>query len=210
MRSILLVLFFQAYLAFGTDCKSVKFDQEYEFSDIVFFGRVIEVTDSLYRIKVLENYKKEISDTLVGKVIDGQQVPNKGSYWLIYGFYDGNIFYTSECSGSKSVERPFGFHDFSFPLPAPKSLQNNRQLQDIFWDLQKNKSLNEFYFEISSLRELSRKREVAVLTRQVLELQDQNSQLIGLVYNLQYWVIGLGIIVIFGFAIMIYKGVSKS
>jgi len=185
------MLILNAQISFGIDCNKISKDEDYENSDIVFFGRVIEVYDTSYRIRVLEIFKGNIADTLIGTTRDSI-VPKIGSHWLIYGMtYDSKIFGVLPCGGSKCQEWPLGLTDVSFPLPPPKILQDSKPLVELYSQIQFDKSLNEFYFEIESLREKVRKSELKIIRDTLSELQKNNADVSATVERLYLMIIVL-------------------
>ena len=197
-KLLLITLILECQISFGWDCNSISQDEDFEFSDLVFFGRVIDVNDTSYRIKVLESYKGDAADTLVGLLRDFTPLPEKGSLWLIYGKGDRTTFIVPMCSGSKSLDKPFGLHDASFPMPPPRGLWQNESFLAIFDALQKEKSLNEFYFEIASLREKVKKSDIDGLTEKLDQLTTRDLQQQGeirLMRNMNFGLMG-GIILL--------------
>jgi hypothetical protein len=171
-RIFLTVLVLITQICFGIDCNRISKDEEYESSDIVFFGRVLDVNDTSYRIKVLESFKGSVPDTLIGVITEHNLIPREGTHWLIYAMTDDfKIFGIPPCNGSKSQERPFGLNDISFPEPPRQTLRNNPALVEVYDHVQRNRSQNEFFFEIESLREKVRKSELKSLKVALRELK---------------------------------------
>lgn len=151
---MLVLLLLKSGIISADDCKKISKEDIYNYADIIFLGHVFEVGDSTYRINVMEWYKgKFLEDTLTGMITQRVMTPKTGSIWLIFGkTQPGDKFLADVCSGSKSLSSPHGTHDITFPeVPPPDVFKNPSQLflaKQIVLD----KALNEFYFDVASLR----------------------------------------------------------
>lgn len=149
------MIFLKSGIAFADECKKISKEETYNFSDIVFLGHVFEVGDSTYRIKVIELFKgkQTLNDTLVGIISRDVITPGVGSIWLIYAQgLDDNRFIADVCSGSKSMNWPHGTNDITFPTPPPSEVYKNPSQLFLLKQIIIDKALNEFYYDVASLR----------------------------------------------------------
>jgi hypothetical protein len=147
---------------YGNDCSFLSKYELHNNSDVIFTGYVIESNNFEYKIWVQEVFKGSLTDTLVGIVDQNYLHPKKGTTWLVYasGLEDGEVFIDA-CSGSKSFQRPYGYHDVSGFIPAPKEVYSSPISTFLMEQIQNARSLNELYFEIISLREINSKKQVS-------------------------------------------------
>lgn len=154
MKKLLLIMFFfKAGISFADDCKKISKEEAFNFSDLIFLGHVFEVSDSTYKIKVIESFKGYPQDTLVGVISRNVIPPIVGSIWLIYGQnLNDNRFLADVCSGSKSINWPHGTHDITFPTPPPPEVFKNPSQLFLLKQIIADKALNEFYYDVATLR----------------------------------------------------------
>ena len=180
IRRLLVILLLTFPISiYGHDCGKLTKDGIYEQADVIFFGRVININDTSFQIKVLENFKGDIKigDTLTGLIRDYIRPHEKETYWLIYAnSSDFKVFLEAMCSGSKSLDIPFGLQDETFPSPPIKEINDNKAFSSIMYEIIKDKSLNEFYFEIGSLRERVKREEIRRITQNLKELTIENQK----------------------------------
>ena len=144
---------------------------------MVFIGYIFESNDRNYKIYVDEIFKGYPPDTLIGVVDEDFIHPQKGTTWLFYinGFGDGNV-YVNICSGSKSFEFPYGFHDVSRLVPPSKEFAKSSIDLTYLELLQSIKSTNEMYYEINSLRSLKSKEEISKMLKDIENLKNEKSR----------------------------------
>src|SRR5690606_33512546 len=121
MKAIFLGVFlFKVGVIFADDCKSLSKEEVFDYADIIFLGHVFDVGDSSYRVKITEWFKGSPRDTLTGVITQDVTPPEIGSIWLIFGqSLTGNSFLADVCSGSKSLDLPYGSHDITIPIIPP-------------------------------------------------------------------------------------------
>ena len=158
---------------YGNDCSFLSKYELYSNSDVIFTGYVIESNNIEYKIWVQEVFKGRLTDTLVGIVDKNYLHPKKGTTWLVYasGLEDGEVS-IDPCSGSKSFERPYGYHDVSGIIPAPKEMYSSPTSMFLMEQIQNAKSLNELYFEIIGLREMNSKKQISEGVLPIDEIKD--------------------------------------
>lgn len=173
----LVFLMFLSNGCLGNDCSKQSKYELYSNSDLVFIGYVIESNETIYKVLVEEIFKGSASDTLVGIVDKNYDHPLKGSNWLFYisGFDNENI-YIDLCSGSKSFEFPYGFHDISKLVPPSKEFSSSSMDLTYLELLQSIKSSNEMYYEISTLRSLKSSDNVSKLLNEIEFLKNEKPQ----------------------------------
>lgn len=161
----------------GNDCSKQSKSEIYSDSDLVFIGYVIESNDINYKVLVEEIFKGSPSDTLIGIVDKNFVHPQKGSNWLFYisGFNNENIYFDF-CSGSKSFEFPYGFHDISRLIPPSKEFASSPKDLTYLELLQSIRSSNEMYYEINTLRSLKSKEDITKLLKEIENLKSEKSR----------------------------------
>lgn len=177
-RLFLITLFLKTGILLADDCKKISKEEAYNYADVIFLGHVFEVGDSTYRIKIIEWYKGNPIDTLVGAITQNVTVPKVGSIWLIFGQKKTDSeFLADVCSGSKSLSLPHGTHDISFPeIPPPDVFKNPSQLF-LVKQIVSDKALNEFYFDVASLRARRVHQESKLLSERCNLLEKNYAQL---------------------------------
>ncbi len=114
--AILILTLLISAKSFSCTCpnpKSIKAIQDYEFenSDCVFVGEVLEVNmnDNTFKIKVIESFKGKDKETIYIGTYDEQCGPiidEKGK-WLVYArFNSENILKINECGLTRSLKNP--------------------------------------------------------------------------------------------------------
>lgn len=161
MRVFILVLLFLPNVLLGSDCNILSKLELYNNADLVFTGYVIESSEHEYKIWVQEVFKGNLVDTIVGVSDQNHLHPKKGTTWLIYtSELDGGSIFIDPCSGSKSFESPYGYHDISVTPPPPLEIYESPSDLYFMEQIQRSKSLNELYFEITGLREMNLKKKI--------------------------------------------------
>jgi len=159
-------------------CPDRTKDEQIDFADIIFLGRVIGATDTSYVIKVLESFKGVHGDTLNGILTSEVRIPEIGTTWLIYARSLSEInFFADICSGSKSFEWPHSFSDVSFPMPPRRGAVISSGEELIQDELIKDMALNELYYEISSLRSHKSMDDLKIMQNKFNGLEDTISRL---------------------------------
>jgi hypothetical protein len=177
-RLFLITLFLKTGILLANDCKKISKEDVYNYADVIFLGHVFEVGDSIYHIKVIEWYKGNLADTLVGVITQNVAVPKVGSIWLIFGQkLSDTKFLADVCSGSKSLSLPHGTHDITLPdIPPPDILKNPSQLF-LVKQLISDKALNEFYFDVASLRARKAQQENKLMSDRFSHLEKSYASL---------------------------------
>lgn len=154
MKAIFLGVFlFKVGIIFANDCKSLSKEEVFDYADIIFLGHVFDVGDSTYRVKIAEWFKGSPRDTLTGVITHDVIPPEIGSIWLIFGQrLTENSFLADVCSGSKSLDLPYGSHDITIPIIPPPEMYGNPVLLTLLKEIELDKALNEFYYDVASLR----------------------------------------------------------
>jgi hypothetical protein len=105
--------------------------QEYEKSELVFIGEIIELShaNETFKIIVKEIFKGNLieNQTVNGRLGFREPAPKKLGTWLIYGEFQEEEIVINECGLSRDLERPFDSHYFSlimFPHLAPAKIQH--------------------------------------------------------------------------------------
>jgi hypothetical protein len=201
-RLFLIAFLFRAGMLCADDCKKISKEEAFNYADIIFLGHVFEVNDSTYRVKVMEWFKGVPKDTLVGVITQSVMVPKIGSIWLILGqSLTPDRFLADVCSGSKSLNFPHGTHDITFPELPPSDVLKNPTALFLLKQIISDKALNEFYFDVASLRARKIQEENASIKEENNQLKKQYSQLISDI-NFMKWaiiiltIVSLGSIVI--------------
>lgn len=154
MKAIFLGVFlFKAGIIFADDCKSLSKEEVFDYADIIFLGHVFDAGDSTYMVKISEWFKGIPRDTLTGVITQDVIPPEIGSIWLIFGqSLTDNRFLADVCSGSKSLDLPYGSHDITIPIIPPPEMYGNPAQLALLKEIELDKALNEFYYDVASLR----------------------------------------------------------
>lgn len=140
-------------ICISSDCKIQTKLELYNRADIVLIGKVNSVTDSTYTVQVVESFKGNIGEEIVGLITNDVQVPKRGWTLLIYGTLAENKYFIADvCSGTKSFEIPFGSHDYNSVDIPPKEVYLNPVGSYLSEQIAKNRSLGEMRSEIEKLR----------------------------------------------------------
>jgi hypothetical protein len=179
MRKLLLIaLVFKVGILCADDCKKISKEEAFNYAEIIFLGHVFEINDSTYRVKVVEWYKGIPKDTLVGVITQNVMTPKIGSIWLILGQnLASDRFLADVCSGSKSLNLPHGTHDITLPEIPPPDVFRNPSVLFLLKQIISDKALNEFYFDVASLRARKVQEEIKSITKENDQLEKQYSQL---------------------------------
>lgn len=200
------ILFVESIVAFADDCKKLSKEEIINYADIIFLGHVHYVNDSIYKVKVIEFYKGSPRDTLEGVITQSVVVPKVGSIWLIYGQRLGeNRFLADACSGSKSLDSPFGPHDITFPEIPPSDLYSNPSQLFLLKQIVLDKSLNEFYFDVSSLRVRFAQKDTKSINQDYNDIKQICSHLSRDIYLMKWLLIILIFVSIFSIIITLRK-----
>lgn len=189
------ILFFTIFNCKAYDCSKLSKNEIYEDSDGVYLGYVFEVADTTFKVRVLEIFKGNYPDTLIGTFNENTIIPDSGSTWLIYSndLEDGT-FIIHPCSGSKSFQFPYGYHDLAFPIPPPPEIYDSPAVQVVLEQVLKGISLNEMYFEISNLRRKKSEENIKELMLRNIHFGDKLER-ISQNYNLLMWLL-VGVIIL--------------
>lgn len=154
---ILLPLFFLYYNSYACICVGKKnYERDFENSDLVFIGRVIEVDSNTFEFEVLENLKAAGKTTYNGIYLSSCDVlPNKNEKWLVYAnFNKEGYIYIGDCSSSRSFNNVISSSGYEF-TPPPKHLDLSKEEFYLYIMLSINRELAEFNEEINTLRNKS-------------------------------------------------------
>lgn len=152
-KIILIILLLYCGSSYANDCIKLSKSEIVNIADLIVLGQILEVNETDYKVKVLEVFKGNPSDTLVGLLNHNVNTPQPGSLWLLYAqsLADNKII-ADACSGSKSFDWPHGPHDITFPAPPPPDILDKPSQMFILEQVIKDGALHELYFEIMSLR----------------------------------------------------------
>lgn len=188
---ILLLILSISFSCLATDCKTRNKKEIFDSADKVFIGKVFNVKDTLFYVKVIEMFKGTQSDTLIGVISQDVYIPSKGSVWIFYAKNIKSIFFLAEtCGGTKSFRNPIGFHDYYVPEPPP--LNGGSETLILMEKLNKLTSINELFHEIQALRS---KKNYEKLNGRISEIQalqkpQKNEN------KINYLLIGIGLLIL--------------
>ncbi|MCS6974174.1 MAG: hypothetical protein NZM13_06785 [Cyclobacteriaceae bacterium] len=196
MRRLLLIAFlFRSGMLCASDCKRISKEEAFNNADIIFLGHVFEVSDSTYRIKVIEWFKGVPKDTLVGVITQSVIVPEIGSIWLILGqSLTPDRFLADVCSGSKSLDLPHGTYDITVPEVPPRDVFKNPSELFLLKQMVSDKALNEFYFDVASLRARKSQEENKLLKSELEKMERNITRLADEVSTLKWLIVILALI----------------
>ncbi|WP_209332865.1 hypothetical protein [Lunatimonas salinarum] len=113
----------------ASDCIRLSKYEIYQEADGVFLADVYEVSETKFKVRVLEVYKGTYPDTLTGIIDQNVIIPEMGSTWLFYSMdYEEGVFIADACSGSKSFTFPHGAHDIAYLVPPPPEILRSPEL----------------------------------------------------------------------------------
>nr|NQU89704.1 hypothetical protein [Bacteroidota bacterium] len=125
---------------------------EYNSSEFIFLGEVIEKNDTSFEFAVYETFKGILNDTVQFIVADCSIMPNKTEIWLIYANqYDDTFMIASQCGWSRSFNWPFSGNSIFFPKPPPQEI--SAEFLEILNISYTERALSELQFDIISLRQ---------------------------------------------------------
>ncbi|MFA0961235.1 hypothetical protein AB9P05_05485 [Roseivirga sp. BDSF3-8] len=144
---LILIMFFCSTTAYCCDCVShVEKSDDYEKSDYVFIGRVLEND-----IEVIEVFKGKLPSYI--KLFDKFSCSisvQKGEKWLFYASESSHGITVSSCGWSRNFNNPLNSNSIHFPLPDSKLMEIDPVLAQ---ELISIKSYNELYSDIQFLRQ---------------------------------------------------------
>jgi len=143
---VITMLFSQNLLAY--DCKDISLRKDYNKSDIVFIGKVIDIDSIQYTIKVydvLKGVKKEIIKAKIGKG-EGLLQPKLFEEWLFFGKENDSGILIYRCGNSRSFSSPRNTNMLTIinPLKPNQMIDNEVLLKEI----RKYAGINEVFYEI--------------------------------------------------------------
>ncbi len=173
---LLMILNLATIFSFGCDCKRISKEADQTNSDFIFTGVIVNVYEDSFKIKLVENLKGYLKDTVTAKIDDCSILPQKGESWLFYAklIGDGNV-YISHCSWSRSFNWPFNLN--SNIKPIPPSQNNNYELNSYLNDFYKGMALSELRDDIINLRELKMYADLIEIKNLSQEIEDKVIQL---------------------------------
>ena len=144
----ILIYFFTLSYVYSYDCKTNLQYSEYERSDYIFTGRIIEVNylKRYYRVKVTENIKgsaNEVTTLSMGSRYDSSIHPERFDFWLIYASKNKSDSLFADCCGH-SIQLT-GYHKHQIPPPPMGIIVNQRYLL---------KSINQAYTKVEDTEEI--------------------------------------------------------
>lgn len=152
MKITLLILFYSiSIVAYSFDCKNITKEHEFETSNYVFIGAVINKSDSSYCIKIYESFKGKTPDTIVVSLDEYSVYPEKDEIWLFYAtkFNDSTI-HINKCGWSRNFEYPVNMNSVFFPKPLTSNFTESELL--VMDAITLSNSINELYHDIATLR----------------------------------------------------------
>jgi hypothetical protein len=130
--SIIFLLHFQ--ISYACDCKSFetikeKQDYEYENSNIIFIGEVLEINkvNHTFKVKIIELFKGTEKAQIINGKFDIQCGPyiNSGGKWLIYGNIIDKTLEVTPCGLTRSFINP---KENPITPPPPPNTNLNKSL----------------------------------------------------------------------------------
>jgi hypothetical protein len=192
----------------GTDCKTFSKEEIYNQADLVFLGKIIYVSDTLASVEIIELFKGSANDTILWLTSNGGIKPRLNSTWLIYGYkaVTKNTFYVGDCGGSKSFDAPRSIHDNTIPSPpTPEMMLMNSQGRILHEQMLLDRALNEFYFDVASLRAKKILEETRVVNKEYARIEKKHSQLANDLHFIKWAIIILTIVILGSTAINFRK-----
>lgn len=154
IKLILILMITFQFDSHAEDCLKLTKAELFNEAEKVFLGDVLSIVDSVFEVRVIEGFKGVVEgDTLKGILTENLFRMTKNSTWLLYGRdLDGRRLIIDECSGSKSFDHPYGYHDVSsMRPPSPEILKSDMGLE-LFEHVSEIAARSEMYYEINSLR----------------------------------------------------------
>jgi len=170
---VLILLTSSDYLS-ACDCKELGGldslrEKGFRFSDLVFHGELLEITDSSFSIRVIESFKGEYqSETIIGKAVTSCSLfPKHKGQWIIYANYNTNETYIdiSQCLSSRSRVEPWC--TYCYDPPPPPQLKNKMTKEE---KLVEERAFNQYERDTKMKAVEDWDREL-VLLRQMRELR---------------------------------------
>jgi hypothetical protein len=154
--------------SFAYDCNTRLSYQDFERSDLVFTGRVIEVDmeKRLYRMKVIEILKGEVSDTITLSMRDKWSTtiyPEEYEYWLIFADYNQFETFSSSCSYSTRLNG-YPYNAFLRP-PNPEEGVTTELIY---------KSMHDTYLMMNKIFEINQIRSYSIKYNLDKKVDEQN------------------------------------
>jgi hypothetical protein len=135
------------------DCKTISKENDYNLSDFVFLGQVIEINDHSFKVYVQEVFKGDAVKSVQVFTDDCSIYPKRGEFWLMYSTKrEDGYFYVSQCGWSRSFNNPFSVNSKNLPDPPIIGGQPNNTLNI-------QAALYEMQQDILSLRDIKDKKE---------------------------------------------------
>jgi hypothetical protein len=135
---------------------------EYDNSELVFIGEIIELTNSKSKFKVVakEIFKGDIFENceLIGRVgFVAEPIIRNTGLWLIYGTIQEGELVLNVCGLSRDLERPYESQYFNHPIvpPPPDAwppIDEWERQKEEWAKQQKINSFNELEIELKLLR----------------------------------------------------------
>ncbi len=179
------------------NCKTVHRDDEYNYSDYIFIGKVLELNsvDGYFTIIVDDIIKGNEIDTLYGILEPCSIYPNINDEWLFIGrIYNNDTLFFSQCGYSRNFNSPRNLNMYSIPGPLPgRTIPYTDSV--ILSRINKVSGLNEVYFDVLRLQ-LKRKKEI------LANLEKDQKSFITVFQNRISILILLNIVTIIGFVII--------
>jgi hypothetical protein len=107
MKKSILVLFLVLIVRIGyaCDCKEFSKDVEFDRSNNIFIGEIISITENYIGVKVIENFKGNLTDVVLFNQSSCSISPELAEKWLIYTKGDKELEVTM-CEWSRDLKHP--------------------------------------------------------------------------------------------------------
>lgn len=132
LYTISIIFFLSFHVSYACDCKSFetikeKQDFEYENSNSIFIGEILEINhvNHTLKVKIIELFKGTKDDQIINGKFDeqcGPYISSKGK-WLIYGNIIGNILEIKPCGLTRSIINP---KENPITIPPPPDANLNK------------------------------------------------------------------------------------
>ena len=107
MKKSILVLFLILIVRIGyaCDCKEFSKDVEFDRSNNIFIGEIISINENYIGVKVIENFKGNLTDVVLFNQSSCSISPELAEKWLIYTKGDKELEVTM-CGWSRNLKHP--------------------------------------------------------------------------------------------------------
>ena len=170
MRMIIAILIFIAISnkSYTCDCKEFTKAMEFDNSDLVFIGTILEMFDDHFFIKPIEVFKGSsaiLDSTYKAPFGDCLINPNTGERWLIYAnTTNKGIIKVSTCGYSRSFSFPYYFGKNVIPPPVPP--ETPKVIEILIDKVYLSEALHVLNFDIQNLRKIRLQEEISILKKE--------------------------------------------